>query len=367
MTTAALDDTARHDERRDALAARMGDMMIASMELLTVYLGERLGLYAALRDGGPATAHELAARAGIDERYALEWLEQQAMAGVLDVDDVAAAPGARRFGLPSGHGEVLLDERSPHLLGPASRFIVGMAQRLPDLLAAYRTGAGVDWAEYGPDVIEAQEALNRPHFEHFLPEWIAAMPDIAARLAAGGRVADVGCGTGWSSVWFAHHYPGARVDGIDIDEGSIARARQRAEHEGVADRVRFFTDARAAATDGHDRYDLVAVFEALHDMADPVSVLGMARDLLAPGGAVLIADERTDESFNTMPDSIDRMFYGFSVLGCLPNGRVGATSVATGTVIRPATLERYARDAGFAGVTILPTEHGQFRFYRLDP
>ena len=230
------------------------------------------------------------------------------------------------------------------------------------MLAAYRTGAGVDWAEYGPDVIEAQEAFNRPHFQHSLPEWIAALPDIADRLRAGGRVADVGCGTGWSSVWFARHYPGAVVDGIDIDPGSIKRATERAAHEGVADRVRFLGAPEAGV-----RYDLVAIFEALHDMSDPVSVLAMARGLLAPGGAVLIADERTDEAFNTSPDSLDRMFYGFSVLACLPNGRIGDTSVATGTVIRPATVERYGRAAGFRTVTVLPTEHGQFRFYRLDP
>jgi 2-polyprenyl-3-methyl-5-hydroxy-6-metoxy-1,4-benzoquinol methylase len=365
--TDTLDPAARHEERRDAFVGRMGEIMTAAMELQTIYLGDRLGLYVILRDGGPATAADLATRAGIDARYALEWLEQQAMAGVLDVDDVAAPADQRQFSLPSGHAEVLLDEESPNLLGPVTRFVVGFAQRMPELLEAYRTGAGVDWADYGPDVIEAQEALNRPHFQHFLPGWIAALPDIAARLEAGGRVADVGCGTGWSTVWFARHYPGARVDGIDIDAGSIERARQRAAHEGVADRVRFLMATSDAAAEGRGQYDLVAIFEALHDMSDPVSVLGTARDLLAPGGAVLIADERTDDGFNTSPDSIDRIFYGYSVLACLPNGRIGETSVATGTVIRAETVARYAREAGFTGVTVLPTEHGQFRFYRLDP
>ncbi len=365
--TAITEPTADHDERRDAFAGRFGEIMTHAMELQTIYLGERLGLYQALRDGGPGTAAEVATRAGIDERYTREWLEQQAMAGILDVDDVAAAPDARRFSLASGHAEVLLDEESPYLLGPVARFIVGFGQRLPDLLTAYRTGAGVDWADYGDDVIEAQEALNRPQFQHFLIDWIDALPDVATRLRAGGRVADIGCGTGWSSVWFARHYPAARVDGVDIDAGSIARARERAVAEGVADRVRFLMATDEAAADGRGQYDLVSVFEALHDMADPVSVLRGARDLLAPGGAVLVADERTDDAFNTAPDSIDRMFYGYSVLGCLPNGRIGDTSVATGTVIRAETVEGYAREAGFGSVTVLPTEHGQFRFYRLDP
>jgi 2-polyprenyl-3-methyl-5-hydroxy-6-metoxy-1,4-benzoquinol methylase len=366
MTT-LTDRAALHDEQRDAFAARMGEIMIAAMELQTIYLGDRLGLYAALRDGGAATAGELAARAAIDQRYAQEWLEQQAMAGIIDVDDVAAAADARRFSLPSGHAEVLLDQESPYLLGPVTRFIVGFSQRLPDLQVAYRTGAGIDWADYGADVIEAQEALNRPQFQHYLHDWVADLPDVAARLEAGGRVADIGCGTGWSSVWFARHYPAARVDGIDIDRGSIERARRRAVDEGVADRVRFLMATEEAAAEGRGAYDLVAIFEALHDMADPVSVLRGALDLLAPGGAVLIADERTDEAFNTAPDSMDRMFYGYSVLGCLPNGRIGPTTVATGTVIRAETVERFAREAGFAAVTVLPTEHGQFRFYRLDP
>jgi hypothetical protein len=127
-----------------------------------------------------------------------------------------------------------------------------------------------------------------------------------------------------------------------------------------------FRLADGASADGAGRYDLVTLFEALHDMANPVEVLGAARSLLAPGGAVLVGDERTDEAFSAPVDSIDRMFYGFSVLACLPNGRVGETSVATGTVMRPSTVERYARDAGFDGFTILPTDHGQFRFYRLD-
>lgn len=365
--SATLEPADVHAERRDALAGRLGEVLVASMDLQCIYLGERLGLCRALRDGGPSNAPELATRAGIDARYAREWLEQQAGAGILDVDDVTAPQDERRFTLPSGHAEVLLDERSPYLLGPTTRFVVGMAHRLPDLVEAYRTGAGVDWADYGPDVIEAQEALNRPQFEHYLPEWIAALPDVAARLAVGGRVADVGCGTGWSSIWFAHHYPAALVDGIDIDPGSLARARASAEHEGVSDRVRFLDATDAAVSGGQGAYDLVAIFEALHDMADPVGVLAIALDLLGPGGAVLIADERTDAAFNVDAGSLDRMFYGFSVLGCLPNGRFGGDSVATGTVIRAETVERYAHEAGFAHVTVLPTEHGQFRFYRLDP
>lgn len=359
-------DTAA-EARRDALAARIGEAALGALDMQAVYLGLQLGLYTALAEGGPATAPDLATRAGIDARYAREWLEHQAVAGYLGVDDVAAAPDDRRFELPAGHAEALFVAESAWLAGPLSRFVVATAQRMPDILGAYRTGVGVDWADYGPDVVETQEALNRPQYQHFVGDWIRALPDIAARLDDGqGRVADIGCGTGWSSIWIARHFPGIAVDGIDIDRGSIERAQAHAKREGMTDRLSFL-HADAAGADGAGRYDLVTIFEALHDMANPVEVLEAARRLLAPGGAVLIGDERVEPTFTAPSEGMDRLFYGYSVVACLPNGRVDQPSVATGTVIRPATLEAYARAAGFGSVMILPTEHDAFRFYRLDP
>lgn len=353
--------------RRDALAERLFGAILGTLELQAIYLGERLGLYQDLHDAGPATAPELAARAGIDARYAREWLEQQAVAGVLEVDDLDADPDERRYTLPDGHAEVLIHPESLALLAPLARFVVGTAQRMPDLLEAYRSGAGVDWADYGPDVVEAQEAINRPQFAHLVGSWIEAMPDIAARLRDGtGQVADVACGTGWSSISIARHFPGATVHGIDIDAGSIERANGHARAQGMTDRVSFrFADA--AAHEGEGQYDLVTIFEAVHDMARPVEVLAAARRLLAPGGAVLIADERVADRFTAPGDEAERLFYGYSVVACLANGRVETPSVMTGTVLRPSSLEAMARDAGFGGFTVLPTEHDSFRFYRLDP
>jgi 2-polyprenyl-3-methyl-5-hydroxy-6-metoxy-1,4-benzoquinol methylase len=355
------------DARRDALAAKLVGDVLATLDLQAVYLGDRLGLYRALADGGPATAPDLAARAGIAPRYAREWLEQQAVGGVLDVDDVDAAPDARRYTLPDGLAEVLLDPESLWLVAPLARFVVGTAATMPSLLEAYRTGAGVDWADYGPDVVEAQEAINRPQFHHLVGDWIAALPEIDARLRDGsGRVADLACGTGWSSISIARHYPGIHVDGIDIDAGSIERATAHAAETGLSDRVRFLF-ADAADSEGAGRYDLVTIFEALHDMARPVEVLTAARRLLAPGGAVLVGDERVAERFTAPGDESERLFYGYSVVACLANGLLDQPSVGTGTVIRPSTVEAYAREAGYTGFTILPTEHDGFRFYRLDP
>jgi 2-polyprenyl-3-methyl-5-hydroxy-6-metoxy-1,4-benzoquinol methylase len=367
--TATIDDTneATQDARRDDLAGRLAGAVLASLDLQAVYLGDRLGLYRALEEGGPATASELAARAGIHPRYAREWLEHQAVGSVLDVDDVTAPPDARRYSLPAGHAAVLTDPESRWLVAPLARFVVGTAKTMPRLLDAYRTGAGVDWADYGPDVVEAQEGINRPQFHHLVGDWIAALPEIAERLRGGtGRVADVACGTGWSSISIARRFPGIEVDGIDIDEGSIARAKAHAAEAGVDGHVSFLF-ADAAAAQGEGRYDLVTIFEALHDMARPVEVLAAARRLLAPGGAVLIGDERVAEVFTAPGDEAERLFYGYSVVACLANGLVDQPSVATGTVIRPSAVEAMAREAGFSGITILPTEHESFRFYRLDP
>ena len=355
------------ETRRDDLAGRVFSALVGALEIQAMYLGERLGLYRVLADGGPATAPELAARAGIDPRYAREWLEQQAVSSVLDVDDVDGQPDARRYSLPAGHEAVLVDLTSTSFMAPLPRFAVGIAQQMPTILDAFRTGVGIDWADYGPDVIEAQAAANRPQFLAYVRDWIDGLPDIAARLREGnGHVADVACGTGWSSIAIARAFSGVRVDGIDVDHGSIERARATAADEGMGDQVAFL-HADGANADGAGRYDLVTIFEALHDMSRPVEVLVAARRLLAPGGAVLIADERTAEQFTVPGDDMERMFYGFSVLACLPNGRYDQPSVATGTVIRPAAVEAFAREAGFASVTILPNEHEQFRLYRLDP
>jgi len=353
--------------RRDDLAGRLMAAGLGALEMQAVYLGDRLGLYRSLADEGPATPAELADRAGIHPRYAREWLEQQSVAAVLDVDDATAAPDDRRYSLPDGHAAVLIDPTSAWLVAPISRFVMGSAQTMPKLLEAYRTGEGVDWADYGPDVIEAQEALNRPQFANYVGDWIGALPDIATRLRDGeGRVADVACGTGWSSISIARAFPGIKVDGIDIDAGSIERARMHAEREGVGDRVSFLF-AHAADAEGEGRYDLATIFEAVHDMAQPAAVLATARKLLKPGGAVLIADERVAEVFTAPGDETERLFYAYSVVSCLANGLADQPSVGTGTVLRPAALEAIAREAGYGGFTILPVEHDSFRFYRLDP
>ena len=192
------------------------------------------------------------------------------------------------------------------------------------------------------------------------------MPDIEQRLRSGSgvRVADVGCGTGWSSIALALAYPDVTVDAFDADDASIADARRNAAEAGVGDRVRF--EVRDAAAPGlpERAYDLVMAFECIHDLAQPVETLAAMRELVRDGGAVVVADNAVAEDFSAPGTEIERLLYGSSVLACLPTGRAHDHSACTGAVMRPSTFERYAREAGFTAVGVADVPHPFWRFYR---
>jgi predicted O-methyltransferase YrrM len=346
----------------------LGDRLVAAVtgafEAAAVDLGDRLGWYRALADI-PATAPQLAARTGTDPRYAREWLEQQAVAGYLAVDDVRAAPDDRCYTLPDEHRAVLVDEVDPAYTTPLARVAMTFTRNLPRLAEAYRTGGGLSWAEMGPEAREGQAAANRPFFMGALvTEVLPGLAEVDAVLRAGGRVADIGCGMGWSTIGMATGYPAARIDGFDVDQPSVEQARRNATETGVAARVRFsLADVGSLTAAGE--YDLVTAFECVHDLPDPVAVLTAMRAMVRPGGTVLVVDERVAEGFTAPGDDVERLMYGYSLTCCLPDSMSTRPSVATGTVMRPATLDGYAREAGFDGVEVLPVAHDFFRFYRL--
>jgi 2-polyprenyl-3-methyl-5-hydroxy-6-metoxy-1,4-benzoquinol methylase len=349
----------------DEFTQRLLDAILGAQFVQAAYLGDRLGYYRALATSGPLSPPELAARTGTAVRYAREWLEHQAVAGVLTVDDPAAAPEDRRFDLPAGPAEVLTNTESPTHVLPMARMVGGVGKHLDALVTAYRSSGGVSWAEFGDDLREGQAAANRPLFLGALPrEYLPSIPDIAAVLTAGGRIADIGCGGGWSSIGIALAHPEVTVDGYDVDAPSIETARANAVEAGVSDRVHFHTDSAAGAA---GRYDLVAAFECIHDMPDPVSVLAAMRRLAQSDGVVLVMDENVAEIFTAPGDDVEQLMYGWSITCCLPDGLATPDSVGTGTVMRPDTLRRYATDAGFRTVEVLPVRDDFFRFYRLHP
>ena len=344
-----------------ALVERIFAAAVASFDIAGIYLGDRLGWYRSLADDGPATPDELAARTRTDGRYAREWLEQQAVGGILEVD------AEHRFSLPDGYRDVLVDAESISLMAPLSRMVVAALGQLPHVAEGYRSGAGHGWEAYGADMREGQAAFNRPAITHLLGnEWLPAVADVHARLQADppARVVDIGCGEGWSTLAMARAYPQARVVGIDLDAPSIEAARRHAADAGLDGAVELRA-ADAAALD--ERADLALIVEAVHDMSNPVPVLRAVRESLAEGGSLIVVDERVAEAFAAPGDDLERFMYGWSITTCLPDGRSRQPSVATGTVMRPDTLRRYAAEAGFVSVEILPIENDFFRFYRLRP
>jgi len=280
----------------------------------------------------------------------------------------AEAPRDRRFVLPAAHAEVLAVPDSLNHVAPFAPMIVGIAGALPEVVDAYRSGGGVPYERYGPDFRAGQGAINRPAFVHELRDWLAATGEVHDRLSGDppARVADVGCGQGYSSVAVARAYPKVFVDGIDLDEASIADAKQVAADADVSDRVVFsIQDATGLSQMGP--YDLVWIFEALHDMARPVEALRQARQALKPEGSVIVADERVAETFTAPGDATERMMYGWSVVHCLPASRTEEPSAGLGTVLRASTMASLADEAGFSNLEVLPIENDFFRFYRLIP
>jgi 2-polyprenyl-3-methyl-5-hydroxy-6-metoxy-1,4-benzoquinol methylase len=359
----------------DALPDRLFTAILGSYEVAAVALGDHLGWYRCLADSGPSTAAELAGRTGTDARYAREWLEHQAVSGYLAVDDVHAAPDDRRYAVPEEHRAVLVDELDPGYMTALASITAAFVRQVPALAEVYRGHRTLSWADIGDAAREGQAAANRPLFlGPLVDDLLPAVPGVDAALSAGGRVADVGCGYGWSSIGIARRWPEARVDGFDVDRPSVERARRHAAEAGVAERVTFRTDDVRTLVGDDDpdcechldgSYDLVAAFECVHDLPDPVPVLAAMRRMVRPGGTVLVMDEAVADEFTVPGTEVERLVYGYSVLCCLADGRAHSPSVGTGAVMRPGTLRRYAQEAGFADIEVLALENDFFRFYRL--
>lgn len=355
--------------QRDAFVERFLQFASGTFSLFSIYIGDRLGLYRALAEDGPFTSAELAARTNTHERYIREWLEQQTVAGILEVENEDHGTAARRFSIPPGHVEPLIDCGSLNYMVPLSQLLVGAVRPLPAVLDAYRHGGGVSFDEYGADLREGQAAINYPAFWNQLPdEWLPAITDVHDRLRSDppARVADIGCGYGWSSLGMARGYPNIHVDGFDLDAPSIERANENARRNHLTDRVHFqVRDAGDPSLAG--QYDLVTAFECVHDMNNPIGALQTMRRLAKQDGTVLIVDERVGDAFTSKGNDVEWMMYGWSILHCLPVGMTDENAAGTGTVMRTDTLKQYATEAGFRDVEVLPIEHFFFRFYRLRP
>jgi 2-polyprenyl-3-methyl-5-hydroxy-6-metoxy-1,4-benzoquinol methylase len=348
----------------DALMTRLLESTTQALELYGIYLGTELGLYAAMRAGNPLTPPQLAEATGIALRYAREWLEQQAVAGFIRVEEASRAPDERRYVLPQEHVNVLVADDHRAYLAPLAQMVAGIGGALERVVDAYRTGGGVAYPHFGAAFRRGQAGINRPAFlTDLVGSWVPAAPDIHAALTSSPtRVADVGCGAGWSTIAMARAYPKAEVVGFDADDASIADARAHAASHGVPAR---FERRDAMSLTGQGSFDLVLVLEALHDMARPREVLAVLGQALTPGGSVLVADEKVGDHFHAPADDIERLMYGWSIVHCLPVSLAEQPSAAVGTVIREDTVRSLAISAGFTRVEVLPVDAGFFRLYRL--
>ncbi|MER6972807.1 class I SAM-dependent methyltransferase [Nocardioides sp. NPDC000445] len=348
----------------DEVAERLFGSLLGTVETVSIFIGDRLGWYRSLADEGPASAVELAGRTGTQVRYAREWLEQQAVVGLLVVE-ADGEPDERRFAIPESTAEVMTDTSSLAYLAPIARMFGAVGPALPQLMEAYRNGGGVSWDELGNDARQSQADANRPWYEKQLGPALAGVPEVHDVLATEGcRILDVGCGGGWSSIALARAYPDSTVLGIDIDQPSVDMAVANAREAGVEDRVRFVCQDAATLDEG--TVDVAFAFECVHDMPRPVEVLSAVRRTLVPGGSMVVMDEAVADSFAPDGDELERLMYGFSLLVCLPDGLSSPPSVGTGTVMRPSTLQGYGEAAGFSGFEVLPVEgFGFWRFYRL--
>jgi 2-polyprenyl-3-methyl-5-hydroxy-6-metoxy-1,4-benzoquinol methylase len=320
---------------------RAVDEVGATLNAALVVMGDKLGLYRALASGGALTADELAERTGTAERYVREWLNAQAAGGFVAYD-----PDRERYTLPPEQAVALTDEDSPAYLPGFFQIALGSVIDSPRIIEKVRSGEGLGWGEHVHDVHEGCERFFRPGYNaHLIAEWLPALDGVVAKLEQGARVADVGCGHGASTILMAKAFPNSTFAGYDYHDGSIETARRRAMDAGVADRVSFET-APASAYGGSD-YDLVTMFDCLHDMGDPVGAARHVHSTLKPDGTWMIvepnAGDRVQENFNP----VGRAYYAFSTLLCTPASLSQEVGLALGAQAGEARIRDVVEVAGF--------------------
>jgi SAM-dependent methyltransferase len=326
---------------QDLLGRAIGDFG-GTFHAALVVTGDRLGLYKALAGADPVTPAELAARTGTAERYVREWLNAQAAGGYVDYD-----PASGRYRLSPEQALLLADETSPVFFVGGFESATAAARIEPRLVEAFRTGAGIGWHEHADGLFSGAERFFRSGYAaHLVSSWIPALDGVEAKLQAGASVADVGCGHGASTILLAQAYPRSTFVGYDYHSPSVQTARARAAAAGVADRVRFEV---ARATDYPGRgFDLVTMFDCLHDLGDPTGAAAHVRRTLAEGGTWMIVEPMAGDCVEDNLTPIGRAFYAASTLICTPNALAQETGVALGAQAGERRIRDVVREAGFS-------------------
>jgi SAM-dependent methyltransferase len=328
------------DQLNAFLGKFVGDLG-ASVHAGMVVIGEKLGLYKALADG-PLSSSELAKKTGTDERYLREWLASQAAGGYITYDETT-----HRFSLTPEQAFTLATEDSPAYLPGAFELALGSLAAVPRIADSFRTGAGMGWHEHDDGVFHGCEKFFRPGYTaNLVSSWIPALEGVQAKLEQGARVADVGCGTGASTLLMAKAFPKSKFHGFDYHDKSVAAARASAEKQGLTGRVTFDV-AKAKEFPGKD-YDFVAVFDCLHDMGDPVGAARHVRQSLAPGGTWMIVEPFANDQLKDNLNPVGRVYYSFSTLLCTPCSRSQEVGLCLGAQAGEAKIRDVVTAAGFA-------------------
>lgn len=335
MSQANATQTINQDKMNEFLGKVVSDFGAALSSTL-VYIGQKLGLYKALAESGPATPAELAQRTNTVERYVREWLINQASSGYVEYDVVTG-----HYSLSPEQATALTDENSPFYVGGGFYVVKAMIRAESRIKDAFLNGGGLLWGEHDPDLFIGTEKFFRPGYAmHLVGSWIPALTGIEEKLKAGGTVADIGCGHGASTIIMAQAFPLSRFFGFDNHAPSIERARKAAEEAGVADRVTFEV-ANASEFSG-ESYDMIAFFDCLHDMGDPVGAARRACKTLAQDGSVLIVEPMAGNTVEENFNPIGRTFSAASTLCCTANslalGGPALGAVATEEALRETVL-----------------------------
>jgi SAM-dependent methyltransferase len=329
------------EQKLEAFMGQFVQDLGAALSVATVAIGDKLGLYKAMADGEPVSPGELAERTDTDERYVREWLSSQAASGYVTYD-----PASERFTLPPEQAMALAQENSPAFIPGAFQLAAGLIKDEPRISEAFRSGEGVGWHQHDHDLFCGTERFFRPgYIANLTTSWIPALEGVHDKLTAGGLVADVGCGHGASTLILAEAYPNSEFVGFDYHPASIERARAAAREAGLEDRVSFEV---AASKDfpGSD-YDMVAMFDCLHDMGDPVGAAQHVLSALGEDGTWLIvepfAHDRLEENLNP----VGRVFYSASTMVCTPASRDQEVGLALGAQAGEERLRKVVSDGGF--------------------
>jgi 2-polyprenyl-3-methyl-5-hydroxy-6-metoxy-1,4-benzoquinol methylase len=316
----------------------------AAMSFPLVLAGEQLGLFAAMADGEPVTPADVAARTDADERYLREWLSAMAAGGYVTYD-----AGADRFHLEPEQALVLAGEDGPAYIPGAFHVAASVVRDLPKIAEVLRTGHGLGWHEHDHALFHGTERFFRPGYAtHLVAEWLPSLQGMTDRLEQGATVTDIGCGHGASTILMARAFPNSRFQGSDYHAASIERARRAAERAGVADRVTF--EIAAADSFTGENLDLVCIFDALHDMGDPVGVARRVRQALAPDGTWMIVEPNAGDRLEENLNPVGRVFYSASTAICTPNAKSQEGGWVLGAQAGEARLRDVLVEAGFTHV-----------------